>query len=357
MVAGLNRHGIDAELWFENHPAHREIVRQVDVPGRHLDFDLTLRPWAFLGRLARFRRQLRETGPRVLHAHQMRASLIPLLAARLEGVPVRVYHNHGLPYLGYRGPLRSLLRTLEQINIRLATHVLLVSHSNLAAARADGLLPEGKGAVPGAGSAAGIDLAVFTPDRFDDTARVAARKRFALPAGAFVLAYVGRPVRRKGFHRLLDAWEHTGLGARGHALVIAGCTEPECRRAAGRTVPGVTALGYLPDLKDFYAASDAVVLPSEHEGFPYSLLEGAAAGRALLGTDIPGIRCAIRAGETGLLAPPGDEPALRAALLRLASDPALRALLGRNARARVEREFDRETVLQSLVDFYRTRLL
>lgn len=356
MVECLNRHGIEAVLWFEHQATHQDVIREVTVPSRHVDSDLAFSPLVFRRRLAAYRRELRNARPQVLHAHQTRASLVPLLAGYLEKVPTRIYHNHGLPYLGYRGLLRRLLRALEQINIRLATHVLLVSHSNLAEARSDGLLPAGKGTVLAHGSAVGIDLKEFAPERFDAAAQSAARKTFGVPLGAFVLAYVGRPVRRKGFHLLLKAWERSGLGSKGNILLVAGCTRAECDRALSQRVEGAKGLGYLTDLRAFYAASDAVVLPSDHEGFPYSLLEGAAAGRPLIGTDIPGIRCAIRRDETGLLVPPRDEVALGQAIQALASDPALARRLGRQARVRVEQEFTRKIVLQSLLKYYTSQL-
>jgi len=245
MVAHLNQHGFDTELWFENQPAHQDTVRQILVPHRHLDFDLTPRPVTFLARLARYRRQLRAAKPSVLHAHQTRASLIPLLAASLERVPIRIYHNHGLPYLGYRGPMRWALRNLETINIRLATHVLLVSHSNLEAARADGLLRRGTGEVLAHGSAVGIDLVEFAPERFDLEAKNAARQKFGAGDAAFVLGYVGRPVKRKGFHLLLSAWEKSGIGRQGNIVLIAGCAREECRRLLGRVFEAVIGFGYL----------------------------------------------------------------------------------------------------------------
>jgi len=62
--------------------------------------------------------------------------------------------------------------------------------------------------------------------------------------------------------------------------------------------------------------------------------------------------CAIQQDRTDLLVPARDEAALRGAIERLASDSALRRRLGQNARDRVEREFARETVLNSLHRFY-----
>jgi N,N'-diacetylbacillosaminyl-diphospho-undecaprenol alpha-1,3-N-acetylgalactosaminyltransferase len=356
MVAYLNRKGLSTELWVENKLGHTSIIEQVDVPKRVVASDLRFRPASLAHALTELRRQLRMTRPKVLHAHQSRASLLPLLAAYLEKVPLRVYHNHGLPYLGYKGILRGLLRSLEVVNIRLATHVLLVSHSNLAAAVADGLLAPKKGKVLANGSAVGVEMNEFAPEYFQERSRRKARENFGLSSGAFVLAYVGRPVRRKGFHLLLNAWERTGLGRHGNWLLIAGCTAAECAAALGHAGKGIKGVGYLMDLRPLYAACDAVVLPSQHEGFGYSLLEGAAAAKPLIGSDIPGIRCAIRHNQTGLLVRVNDEFALAQGIQRLAANPGLRLEMGLNARARAEREFSRETVLESLLNFYRNEL-
>lgn len=356
MVECLNRSGMASELWFENRFGFAEVIRDIKVPRRQIETDLSLNPIVFWRRVAGYRRRLREAKPTVVHAHQTRAALVPLLAARLEGVPLRVYHNHGLPYLGYRGPLRLALRTLERINLRLATHAIFVSHSNLQAARLDGLVAKGAGTVLANGSAVGIDLEEFPMEKFGPGAKAAARLMLGLGEGAFVLGFVARPFKRKGFHRLLAAWEASELSRQNGFLLTAGCTQDECDKALGHPVAAVRGLGYLLELFGFYAASDVVALPSDHEGFPYSLLEGGAAGRALLGTDIPGIRCAIRNNETGLLVPTGDAAALQRGIERLAADQELRERLGRNARARVEKEFARPMVLESLVQFYEKTL-
>jgi N,N'-diacetylbacillosaminyl-diphospho-undecaprenol alpha-1,3-N-acetylgalactosaminyltransferase len=352
----LNRHGVPCELWVERFPGLDGFIEQLQVPKRIVATDLSFNPVRFAGKLCGFRSLLRDVKPRVLHCHQSRAALIPLLAGYLERVPIRVYHNHGLPYLGYSGLLHWMLRLMETINLRLATHSLLVSHSNREAAILDGLFAAREARVIADGSIAGVDLDAFALEQFQGSEALKARRSFGISTGDFVLGYVGRPRRRKGFHLLLRAWERTGLGEHGQTLLIAGCTPTEVAAARGRTLPGVKALGYIDDLKPLYAASDVVVLPSDHEGFPYSLLEGAAAGRALIGTDIPGIRCAILNGQTGLLVPPKDQSALTDAIQRLAADPALRSRLGRQARLRVERAFSREKVLADLLKFYQDEL-
>ena len=61
--------------------------------------------------------------------------------------------------------------------------------------------------------------------------------------------------------------------------------------------------GYQPDMKRFYAMASCVVLPSYHEGMSNVLLEGAATGRALITSDIPGCREAV---EDGVVLPPDE---------------------------------------------------
>lgn len=353
LVVFLNNNGIETELWVENNPKHATVIEQLHVPKQLVASDLAKNPFRFYRRLLEFRHQLRTTKPKILHTHQSRASLIPLIAAYLEKVPVRIYHNHGLPYLGYRGILRWLLQNLEVINIRLATHVLLVSNSNLVAAKTDGILPPGKGAVIANGSAVGINMNDF---EFSTDFIKKAKEKFGVTKANFVLAYVGRPVKRKGFHLLLKAWEKSGLGLKNNYLMIAGCTATECDHALGHSIAGVKGLGYLTDLREFYAACDAVSLPSKHEGFPYSLLEAAAAGKPLIGTNIPGIRCTIKHNQTGLLVPFNNEEALAEAIIQFASDPVLRLHMGENARKRAEEEFSRDIVLAGLIDFYQKDL-
>ena len=352
IVQRFNTEHLDTELWVEANPSHQSTLQTLHAPIRLVASDLTLNPLALLRRVSAYRKQLRAAHPQVLHAHQTRASLIPLLAAYMAKVPVRIYHNHGLPYLGYTGPMRSLLYTLEKINIALATHTLLVSHSNLAEAISDNLLPPGKGTVIKSGSVVGIDLEEYDLSKFNSAEASKARQQFGIAEEAFVLGYVGRPVKRKGFHLLIEAWQMSGLAEKGNVLLIAGCSDSECQAVTGHAVPGVKGLGYLNGLTTFYAACDAVTLPSEHEGFPYSMLEGAAAGKPLIGTDIPGIRCTIRHGETGLLVPKGDRTALCEAMRLFAEDGEMRSRLGKNARARVEAEFSRDIVLTGLLDFY-----
>ncbi len=352
LVAAQRAEGWDAELWI--HPAYGARPN-FTVPHRFIPLQITGNPISTAINVDGLRRALGEVRPHVVHAHQTRSALLPLLAARLEKIPRRIYHNHGMPYLGYNGPVRWILRSIERANGALANRHLFVSRSVLAEAVRDGLADPEKACVIADGSIAGIDPSAFPVDSLAADARERARTAFGLE-NRFVLGYVGRPVRRKGFHLLLDAWRRTQLGSRG-VLLIAGCTPEETRIAAAADVAGVRALGHLDDMIPFYAACDAVALPSMHEGFSYALLEAAAAERAVIGSDIPGVRCALIAGKTGLLVPVGDADALCQAILRLANDPILRNVFGRAGRVRAQSVFSRDRVTRAMIRYYRERVL
>lgn len=352
IVEKLNDNGLDAELWLESPAEHSHVFDSIEVPKKNIDSDLTLNPIVLIKRLQKYREALRETNPSIIHTHQSRSSLIPLFAGWLEHIPVRIYHNHGLPYLGYKGVMKWLLRSLELINMSLATHTLLVSHSNLEAAINDNLIEKSKGKVIGSGSICGIDLETYNPQFFNKQAQFIAREELGIEHKSFVLAYVGRPHKRKGFNRLLIAWQESLLGEQGNILLMAGCKDEDVHSVLGENIHGIMAIGYTDNMLQFYAACDAVILPSEHEGFPYGLLEAAAAGKALIGSDIPGINCAIKHNSTGLLVSLNDKEALKEAIVKIAYDNDLRKELGKKARERVEKEFDRNIILNELLSFY-----
>jgi len=93
------------------------------------------------------------------------------------------------------------------------------------------------------------------------------------------------------------------------------------------------------ELLRLYERAAVVACPSRREGFGVACLEAMAAGRPVVASSVGGLRDLVVDGETGLLVPPGDVAALRAALEQLLGDAGLRERLGRAARERVLAEF------------------
>ena len=183
------------------------------------------------------------------------------------------------------------------------------------------------------------------------------------PDGPPTIAFVGRLLADKGIRTLIAAHRLLRERRPDLQLLIAGTPDPlnptsvsAAEAAAWGKEPGITWLGQVEDVASVWRRASIAVLPSRREGLPLSLLEAAACGRAMVATDVPGCREIVIAGETGLLVPAEDAPALAAAIDRLASDPALRARFAQAARARAVDDFSAAAIGQQIVALYR-RLL
>ncbi len=111
--------------------------------------------------------------------------------------------------------------------------------------------------------------------------------------------------------------------------------------------------GFQEDVISLTKAMDIIVLNSQEEAFPRSVIEAMAAARPVIATDVGGTKEAIEEGITGFIIPPGDRAALKDRLKRLARDPALRTNFGRAGRKRVEALFTVEINIQKMDQLYR----
>lgn len=156
----------------------------------------------------------------------------------------------------------------------------------------------------------------------------------------FVL-YAGRLSKEKGILELVQA-------THGLPLVVAG--DGPLRRS----VP--SARGFVPrdELERLYENAAVVVVPSRREGFGVTCLEAMAHGKPVVASAVGGLRDLVVDGETGVLVPPRDPPALRRALERLLRDGELRRRLGDAGRERARARFSWETVIPATLDAYRS---
>jgi glycosyltransferase involved in cell wall biosynthesis len=119
----------------------------------------------------------------------------------------------------------------------------------------------------------------------------------------------------------------------------------------------VAWLGHVADMSALFESVHVVCLPTHYgEGVPKVLIEAAAAGRAIVATDVPGCREIVKHEETGLLVPPRDVDALARALRRMIEDRPLRQVLGRGARDLAASSFTSEQVIGATLDVYRQLL-
>jgi glycogen(starch) synthase len=155
--------------------------------------------------------------------------------------------------------------------------------------------------------------------------------------------FVGRLSAEKGILELVQA-------ADGMRLTVAGDGPLRDR------VPG--ALGLVPhdELEPLYQRAAVVAVPSHREGFGVACAEAMAHGRPVVASAVGGLLDLVVDGETGLLVPPRDVAALRAALERLLGDADLRRRLGEAGRERIREHFTWPAVTDATVQAYEDAL-
>lgn len=256
--------------------------------------------------------------PYIVHGNTPKAGLLSMLAARLTGVPVRVYMCHGLRYQGCTGKMAGLLRMMERLSCRCATEVICVSHGVMNTLIEDGVCRKEKLKVLAHGSVNGIDVRRFDKQQIAGGERIFSK--LGIPATDFVFCFVGRIVKDKGVNELVAAFKALVRQYTAVHLLLVGPMEDEQNvideetQEEIRTNRHIHAVGAQPDVRPFMAFSQVFVLPSYREGFGVVLMEAGALGLPCITTDIIGCNEIIQDGINGKIIPPRDENALYKAM-------------------------------------------
>ena len=169
------------------------------------------------------------------------------------------------------------------------------------------------------------------------------------------ILFLGRLCKEKGLRELFSILPQLHEQFPQMHLLLGGIWEDEELRAeAERMKEYVTDLGWLQGeaKKDYLQISDLFVFPTYFEGQPVSVLEAMAYQCGIVATNVGGIPQMIEQEQTGLLIEPKDPEDLKSALQKLLADPELCERLGKNARAKVQKEFSIEKSLQELIKIY-----
>jgi glycosyltransferase involved in cell wall biosynthesis len=281
-----------------------------------------------------------------------KAGLLGMIAARLRGVPRRVYLLRGLRLERSRGLKRWILHIAERVACSCAHVVLCNSKSLHAEALALGLAPAGKLLVLGEGSSNGVDVERFSPGPSD------VRGKLGIPLDASVVGFVGRLTRDKGLPELIQAFDRILVADPSAHLLLVGwfdaaedALDAECRHRI-LNHPRIHTTGFISDTAPYYRAMDVMVLPTWREGFPNAVLEAAASGIPVVTTESTGARDAVVPEVTGLLIPPGYPEAICESVVKLLRDPERRLSMGRAARAWVVEHYSEERVLGLTAEYY-----
>ena len=346
LTRGLDEHRFESRLVVGDvgeGEADFIALRDPDLPalkipalGRSVRFGDDLRAFVAI------RRAIRDYRPDIVHTHTAKAGVLGRLAAATCRVPVRVHTFHGHVLHGYFNRwVTRLVRIVEGLLARRTTALVAVGERVR-----DELL--------GAGIGRSDQYVVIPPgvalEALPD--RVSARTALGLPVDQPVVLFVGRLTAVKRPDRLIEAMVLVLERRSDVVLAIAGEGEllEETRSRAEPLGESVRFLGWQRDIAGLYAAADCMVLTSDNEGMPVTLIEAAMAGVPSVTTDVGSAREVVLDGVTGLVVAP-DAAAVADGLVRLL-DNDLRHRMGAAARARAEAEFDTRRLITDHESLY-----
>lgn len=297
-------------------------------------------------------RILRREKPDLLHNFTVKCAVYGGAAARMAGVPATVNAVAGMGYVFTSNDLKArCLRPMVQAMMRgtldhRRSLLILQNPDDAEIFRRSRLVARDRIHVI---RSSGVDTSRFRPSSMSGR------------DGRLRVLLAARLLWEKGIGEYVEAARQLKAQGRDIEFVLAGAPDPgnprsvndeQVRRWAEEGV--ITWLGHVEDMPALLSTIDVMALPSYYrEGVPKSLIEGAAAGLALITTDQPGCREVVtRHGMDGLVVPPRNAAALAALVARLDDDRELLARLGAKAREKALGEFDERAVIQRTLDVY-----
>lgn len=317
--------------WCADDEADYLQTQAPDVPSIRIDgFGRKVRPWDDARAVTDLVSLIRSQRPDIVHTHTAKAGVVGRLAAKASGRSAHVVHTfHGHLLHGYFSPAKTgAVIATERGLARITDRIITVG-----ARVRDDLLAAGIGR-PAQYTViySGVQLGSM-PDR------ARARAELDVPDRARAVLFMGRITGIKRPDRLVD------VAARLRdepdlIFLVAGAGNEEASmrsRAAELNLP-IRFLGWRSDIETLLAASDALILTSDNEGTPLSLVQGGLAGLPAVASDVGSVDEVVIDGRTGLLAPPDAAP-LAAALRRILDDPELSRELGEQGRVFAQERF------------------
>lgn len=275
------------------------------------------------------------------------------IAARIAKVPVRLYCQWGIRYVGMDGVSRKIFKVIEKVVCRNSTDIRAVSPMNKAFAVSEGLYPEERAIVVGKGGTIGVDMQRYEISK-KTCYRSAIRNQYGISDEAFVYGFAGRVSVDKGFTELLAAFRKITESESDAKLLIVGSMEDNCDVPAdilewARKSEQVVMTGMVDGAKmnEYYSAMDVLVHPTYREGFGMVLQEAGALGIAMITTKIPGASEVMEDGISCVLVEPKNIYDLVGAMKMLIADRRRTKEIGQAAYERTKQYYDRLIMLKN----------
>lgn len=280
------------------------------------------------------------------------AAFYTSIAAKKAKVPVRLYCQWGIRYMGFEGWKRALFKKLEKITCDNSTFIEVESDNIREFSLKEKLYTADRSCVIWNGSASGVDLSKFDISKKEQWNNEI-RTKYDISDNDVVFSFAARLTADKGINELLEAFTNLVEKYDNIKLLVmggmddSGSINNEFVKNAENSGK-IIFTGNVPDVERYYAASDVFVAPSYREGFGLVVIEAEAMALPAIVSNVPGQIDAIVPNETGLDCVVKSVSSLQEQMEKLILDTELRKRLGVNAQKFVEDNFEQKKLFEYL---------
>lgn len=275
------------------------------------------------------------------------------IASKFCKVPVRLYSQWGIRYVGLKGLSRRIFKMIEKMVCRNSTHIHAVSRLNKQFAIGEGLYSSDKAEVVGNGGTIGVDMLEYSIEK-KEIFRKEIREEYGVAEDEFLFGFVGRISADKGCTELLEAFKAVTQSYDNAKLLLVGPQEEklgisEELKTWAERAPQVVMTGKVEHekMKKYYAAMDVLVHPTYREGFGMVIQEAGALAVPVITTNIPGASEVMEDGVSCLLVEPRNAQELQMKMQSFLEDDLLGKKYGQEAYKRTKVLYDRTVMLEN----------
>lgn len=282
------------------------------------------------------------------------AAFYASIGAKKAKVPIRLYAQWGIRYVGLSGLSRKIFKFLEKIVCKNSTHIRSVSPKNREFAISEGLCSADKIKVIGRGGTIGVSVAEYDISKKAEW-RKAIREQYGIKENDFVYGFVGRFSTDKGCKELLLAFKELLQEKPDAKLMIMGANEAKSESLIelvewAKSCESIIMTGRIekPRMKEYYSALDLLVHPTYREGFGMVIQEAGALAVPTITTRIPGASEVMIENESCMLVDAKSTEQLKTAMLELIENKDKLTRLGEGAYQMICDYYQREKMLDNL---------
>jgi glycosyltransferase involved in cell wall biosynthesis len=301
--------------------------------------------------------------PDIVHTHAAKAGTVGRLAAIHNKVPVVLHTFHGHVFQGYFGPTKTkIFLEIERYLARRTSGIIAISNE-----QKKELI--GKYKITSENKASivqlGLDLSKFKTDT--TSKRENFRKTYSINDETIAIGIIGRLVPIKNHLLFLKAWKEVNFktNKKIHAFIIGDGEDREkiqlqCKELGLEfNTPdhhsndiNLTFTSWILDIDKAIAGLDIIALTSNNEGTPVSLIEAQAGGKAIVSTNVGGIKDIVLEGKTALLTEPEDVQSFSKNMMELIEDEELRKSMNQLGPEFANENFGFERLIKDMRQLY-----